>query len=140
MKTIRTLSVFLAVIFALTAAIQSKAQNQSMLFPVPGTYSTGSTDYDGCKVINFSNSGNSVITDLPRHPFTAFGLTGRPHDEDHLKFASPSINEKYLGQHPMYAQQVVHDKEGNLLFFIVDNNIYNRYGEANKLRMKNKLM
>ncbi len=114
MKTIRTLSVFLAAIIALTTAIQSMAQNQSMLLPVPGTYSTGSIDYDGCKVINFSNSGNPVITDLPRHPFTAFGLTGRPHDEDHLKFASPSMNEKYLGQHPMFAQQVVHDKDGRI--------------------------
>ena len=30
----------------------------------------------------------------------------------------------------MFAQQVVHDKDGNLLFFIVDNNIYNKYGKA----------
>jgi|AntAceMinimDraft_17_1070374.scaffolds.fasta_scaffold09426_2 hypothetical protein len=30
----------------------------------------------------------------------------------------------------MFAQNIVHDKDGNLLFFIVDNNIYNRYGEA----------
>jgi len=40
------------------------------------------------------------------------------------------MNEKYLGQHPMFAQNIVHDKDGKLLFFIVDNNIYNRYGEA----------
>ena len=110
--------------------IQGFAQNQSMLLPVPGIYSTSTNDYEGCKIINFSNPGNPVIYELPKHTFYVEGIQGRPHDEYDLGHADPSMNEKYLGQHPMFAQNIVHDKDGKLLFFIVDNNIYNRYGEA----------
>jgi hypothetical protein len=41
-----------------------------------------------------------------------------------------AVKEKYLGQKPLFAHQIVNDKDGNLLFFIVDNNIYNKYGYA----------
>ncbi|NLY23223.1 MAG: hypothetical protein GX048_07935 [Bacteroidales bacterium] len=101
-----------------------------MLLPVPGIYSTSTNDYEGCKIINFINPGNPVIYELPKHTFYVEGIKGRPHVEYDLEHADPSMDEKYLGQHPMFAQNVVHDKDGNLLFFIVDNNIYNRYGEA----------
>ena len=116
-------------LFAFTIfCIQVFAQNQSMMLPFSGINSAN--QYEGCKIINFSNPSNSVMSELPKHTFSVFGNQGRPHNEADLSQANPSINEKYLGQHPMYAQTVVHDKDGNLLFFIVDNNIYNQDGEA----------
>lgn len=122
----------------LSTAYTVQAQNQSMLLPIPGDVDPNPT---GSRCINFTNPANPSISQLPAHPFLIDPFTyGDPHIEAHLSIAGSLMNELYLGQHPMYAQQVVHDKEGNLLFFIVDNNIYNRYGEANKLRMKNKLM
>jgi len=86
-------------------------------------------------MLNFANTLNPVVESLPKHPFSCwyddiYYPEGNPHNEDHLANADPLMIEKYLGLHPMYAQSVVHDKDGNLLFFIVDNNIYNRYGEA----------
>ncbi len=36
----------------------------------------------------------------------------------------------YYGQHPVFCQNIQTDKLGNILFFIIDNNIYNRYGES----------
>lgn len=106
-------------------SFQSSAQNQSMLIPVPAENSS---------VINYINPSNPVITKLPAAELfrvgSQFGPLGNPHEETDLNNSFPSMNEIYLGQHPMFAQQVVHDKDGNLLFFIVDNNIYNRKGEA----------
>ena len=100
------------------------AQTQSMQLPIPS---------ENASVINFTDPANPVLTNLPVFPFNVggqFGHPGNPHNEDNLRDAYPPINEFYLGQHPMFCQSVVHDAEGNLLFFIVDNNIYNRYGEA----------
>ncbi|MCK9612916.1 MAG: hypothetical protein PHR81_05070 [Bacteroidales bacterium] len=87
------------------------AQNQSMLLPFSGdTYPTAT----GSKMINFMNPSNPIITTLPKHDFD-FGNSD-PHLEYDLH--APAIdnpdnlylfNEKYLGQHPMYAQRVVHD-------------------------------
>ncbi len=119
-----TLLLFASIIFC----IQVSAQNQSMMLPFSGINSVN--QYEGCKVINFSNPSNSIISELPKHTFYAFGVQGRPHVEADLQNSNISMNEKYLGQHPMFAQNVVHDKDGNLLFFIVDNNIYNKNGEA----------
>ncbi len=111
----------------------SFGQTQSMLLPVPGATSpTGP-----CVNINFSDNISPVITSLPYHPFY-YGLGyGDPHNETQLIQTQAAnyggvylFDEIYLGQHPMYAQNIVHDADGNLLFFIVDNNIYNRYGEA----------
>ncbi|MEI6851842.1 MAG: hypothetical protein WCL06_03325 [Bacteroidota bacterium] len=138
MKSTRTLSVFLIAIIMLLAKGQSSAQNQSILLSIPATYTTtGTYDYDGCKVINFTNPSSTSIADLPKQIFWVGGSQGRPHEEYDLNHSVPSnlysqylFNEKYLGQHPMMAQNVVHDKDGNILFFIVDNNIYNRKGEA----------
>ena len=135
MKNIRiTVFIVFAILF-LSGQYNANAQTQSWLLPIPGSTSpTGP-----CKMINFSDYTNPVITDLPSHSFTLPGpISGNPHDEDHLNAAiNPStqaylMDEKYLGQHPMFAQTVVHDEQGNLLFFIVDNNIYNRYGETMK--------
>ena len=97
------------------------AQTQSILLPIPS---------ENASMINFSDQFNPVLTSLPSFPFTvgAGGPSGLPHVEPHLQDAFPPMFEQYLGQHPMFAQTVVHDADGNLLFFIVDNNIYNRYG------------
>jgi len=126
-------------LFALAALLpiglcNVNGQTQSMLLPVPGSVSpTGP-----CTMINFSDNANSVITSLPFFTFDlSSGAPGNPHDEGQL-LNTQALNyggvylfdEIYLGQHPMFAQTVVHDADGNLLFFIVDNNIYNRYGEA----------
>ncbi len=128
----KTKFIFIAWIIIIIIQSQILAQNQSILRPFPGdTYPVAT----GSKMVNFTNPGSPVVQTLPRFDFEAWVLGnyynhGNPHDEDQLKYATPSMNEKYLGQHPMFAQQVVHDKDGNLLFFIVDNNIYNRNGEA----------
>ena len=39
---------------------------------------------------------------------------------------------EYFGQSPLYAQTIVYDEKcsNNILFFIVDENIYNKYGKA----------
>lgn len=108
-------------LFAFTIfCIQVSAQNQSMMLPFSGINSANI--YEGNKVINFIDPSNSVPSELPKHTFLAAGNTGRPHIEGDLAQATPSMNEMYLGQHPMYAQNIVHDADGNLLFFIVDNN------------------
>jgi len=116
----------------LSVRMVCNSQTQSMLLPVPGaTTATGP-----CSVINFSSNYNPVITSLPAHPFLYANNPGNPHVENQLELTLSyqngiyRIDEVYLGQHPMYAQNIVHDADGNLLFFIVDNNIYNRYGEA----------
>jgi len=125
--------IFILVVVIILSFTQGQllSQNQSILLPFSGdTYSP-----TGSKMLNFANTLNPVVESLPKHPFSCwyddiYYPEGNPHNEDHLANADPLMIEKYLGQHPMYAQSVVHDKDGNLLFFIVDNNIYNRYGEA----------
>ncbi len=131
-------STWLLMVFTIIC-IQIPAQNQSMMLPFSGINSNA-TQFEGNKIINFQVPNNSSMMELPKHLFSS-GATNPadPHNENHLASADPLMIEKYLGQHPMFAQQVVHDKGGNLLFFIVDNDIYNRYGKANKLRKKNKL-
>lgn len=135
MKCFRFLS-FVAFIFLfLTGMFNANAQTQSFLLPFPGSTSpTGP-----CMMINFSDNANPVITELPSLPFSYLGQNGDPHDENQLMNTGPTnpnsnyeylFEEVYLGQHPKYAQSVVHDKHGNLLFFILDNNIYNRRGKA----------
>ncbi len=112
-------------LFAFTIfCIQVSAQNQSMMLPFSGINS--GNQYEGNKVINFTNPSDAVITELPQHIFYVGAAQGHPHDEYDLSQANPSMNEMYLGQHPMFGQNVVHDADGNLLFFIVDNNIYNK--------------
>jgi len=118
---------FVTNIIAIVFSSIAFAQNQSMLLPVPAG---SSTSINGSKVINFVNPTNSVITPLPFFSFNYGNNAGDPHNEQQLLTVSSLMNEKYLGQHPMFAQNIVHDKDGKLLFFIVDNNIYNRYGEA----------
>ena len=101
------------------------AQTQSMQLPIPSENSA---------VINFTDPANPVLLNLPATQFNVGqnGPIGDPHNEYDLEYAFPPMFEQYLGQHPMFAQTVVHDEQGNLLFFIVDNNIYNRYGETMK--------
>ena len=104
-------------------SVTAKSQTQSTQLPIPS---------ENASVINFTNPANPNLVALPTNSFinTDLNLPGLPHDEYDLEFASPSIYEAYVGQHPMYGQTVVNDADGNLLFFIVDNNIYNRYGVA----------
>lgn len=107
----------------MTVSITVKSQTQSMQLPIPS---------ESGSVINFIDPVAPAITNLPAHAFYINNdptQIGDPHDELHLQDPTPPMFEKYLGQHPMFGQTVVHDNDGNLLFFIVDNNIYNRYGE-----------
>ncbi len=102
----------------------SLAQTQSQQLPIPS---------ENASVINFTDPAAPAITNLPAHDFYVDGdpnNPGDPHNENHLVHSDPVFIERYLGQHPMYGQTIIHDAEGNLLFFIVDNNIYNRYGVA----------
>jgi hypothetical protein len=103
--------------------------SQSVLLSIPGSVTPfGPTGY-----ISFLNQTSPQFEELPAHSFVNTnnpGQPGNPHSEEDLNFASPSIAEKYLGQHPLFAQSVVHDMNGEIVFFIIDNNIYNRYGVA----------
>ena len=55
-------------------------------------------------------------------------------DDSDLELAwntDPTIfDDSYQGQFPKFCSQLVHDERGNLLFFIIDNNVYNEYGES----------
>ena len=104
------------------------SQNQSVLLPIPGDHSTNPTGT--CQMIDFSNPSSPDIVALPAHPFLVNGNPGNPRLESDLYFATPSMDEYYLGQHPMYAQNITYDENGDILFFIIDNNIYNRYGKS----------
>ena len=126
MKNHRIMQQTAFMILFLTIQFKIMAQNQSMLLPIPGN--------NNSTLINFVNPENPVISCLPSHLFYHDNLPTPidPHNEQQLEYddVKNAMNTMYLGQHPMYAQTVVHDKEGNLLFFIVDNNIYNQDGEA----------
>ncbi len=121
MKTFTYL--FVLVIILITIHGKLEAQNQSILLPFSGdTYPTAT----GSKMINFTNSLNPIVESLPRFTFTVYDPTipgnrpGNPHDVSdlHAPATDPNniylFNEKYLGQHPMFAQQVVHDKDGRI--------------------------
>ena len=103
------------------------AKGQSLLLPVPGSAtSDGPTGY-----IDFTDPGNPQFVEFPAHYFEiATNIQGNPHLEVDLANSDVPMYEKYLGQHPMYAQSVVHDTNGEIVFFIIDYNIYNRYGEV----------
>ncbi|MDD2635082.1 MAG: hypothetical protein PHW82_06240, partial [Bacteroidales bacterium] len=51
-----------------------------------------------------------------------------------------AVKEKYLGQKPLFAHQIVNDSAGNLLFFIIDNNIYDKYGYAFEITVNNQVV
>ena len=74
MNTITFLKNKLMLFASIIFCIQGFAQNQSMLLPVPGIYSTSTNDYEGCKIINFINPGNPVIYELPKHTFYVEGI------------------------------------------------------------------
>jgi hypothetical protein len=99
--------IYIFVLFLFSTFCQNKiteAQSQSMLLPIPCTSSS---------VINFTDYNAPIISTLPAHDFTYNNAPGDPHDEQQIHYPdNTSINEKYLGQHPMYAQQVAHDKDG----------------------------
>ena len=84
---------------------------QMKLFPLPQN-----------SYIDFNDVTSAQIINLPYYGWNPI------HNESDLN--NSAMNEHYLGQHPKYAQTIVNDKEGNLLFFIVDNNIYNKDGNG----------
>ncbi len=103
----------------------SQSDKQSKLLPVSSS-----------EVINFHDLTAPIIQ-LPYDPF----LNNPLHDETDIINAIcflPGVNSDnnpndemyYVGQHPVYCQAIVHDRNGNILFQIVDNNIYNRFGES----------
>ena len=131
MNNIRTILSFIFGISLTTMFAQSEIQ--SKLLPI----SSG-------EAINFNNPTSPVIQ-LPMDPT----LRNAAHDESTLwnnicfkdyfdqglysntvDDGTSNISTNYYGQHPMFCQAVAHDKNGNILFHIVDNNIYNRNGES----------
>ncbi|MFH2142068.1 MAG: T9SS type A sorting domain-containing protein [Bacteroidota bacterium] len=95
-------------------------------------------------VIDF-NSDIEQIKQLPSHSYVMnemyIGQTLNPLDETMLDYAyqeytaygDPTHTELftyYRGQSPKFCQSIVHDADGNLLFFIIDNNIYNHEGKS----------
>ncbi len=99
----------LLLLLALTFGVQ--AQEQSLLLPIPGDVEPDPT---GSRCINFSNPANPTISQLPAHAFyISPGISGDPHSESDLFAFASLMNEYYLGQHPAFAQSLVHDPQGN---------------------------
>ncbi len=130
----KCISICITVTFVICINFITKCQNQSILLPIPCATSFTGPD----KILEFTNNSNAVISNLPSYQLMLpGGVQGNPHIDEDLSHAlanAPdniySFNEKYLGQHPKFGQQVVHDKDGTILFFIVDNNIYNKHGNS----------
>ncbi len=100
--------------------------------------------------IDFKDPNNPIVTSLPIHPNS--GFTSPVTDESVLYSnivfdcngcasipgAPVPLNPEgddgtvtplyYLGQSPAFCQNIVTDDYGNVMFYIVDNNIYNRFG------------
>ncbi|MDD3740809.1 MAG: T9SS type A sorting domain-containing protein [Bacteroidales bacterium] len=77
--------------------------------------------------LNFNNPNSPAQFNLPTHTIPDFYLI---HD-DNPEQLSTFVNELvavYPGFTPVFAHQIVNDRSGNLLFFIVDNFIYNKNG------------
>ncbi|MCF8373021.1 MAG: T9SS type A sorting domain-containing protein [Bacteroidales bacterium] len=100
----------------------SQASSQNVLMPIPSGH-----------VMDFTGCGTGGNASLP----IGFDPTPcNPKDESSLSsyywgsnyYELPFLDGFYIGQYPKFCQQVVHDDRGNILFFIVDNNIYNRNG------------
>ncbi|MBN2682667.1 MAG: hypothetical protein JXR58_09175, partial [Bacteroidales bacterium] len=67
------------------------------------------------------------VSELPVNPLPSPDFEALETDDFYME----EIAEKYYGQRPMYCQSIVYDYEDNdneILFFIVDNNIYNKNG------------
>jgi hypothetical protein len=102
------------------------AQTQSLILPISGSNGPNNPS----SVLNFLDPTTPSVNALPYTQLTVNNVPRDPHDENYLELSDIPIYDAYVGQHPMYGQTVVNDADGNLLFFIVDNNIYNRYGVA----------
>jgi len=136
MKKFTLITLFFLVVLLLNAQIY-----QNKLLGIPNG-----------NVINF-NRTPAVINKLPIHPYllqsNQTGTGGvsysagdelNPFDEDLLlqcfyvdyDYSSPSdysnLFTEYRGQYPKFCQTIVNDRDGNLIFFIIDNNIYNSKG------------
>lgn len=109
--------------FVLLCLINVSTAQESKLLPIPS---------EDASWINFYNLTNPEIEVIPAaQSFTIPpGTTpGNNHNEANLNaITNPPLNVQFLGQHPRFAQAVAHDNDGNVLFYIVDNNIYNRFG------------
>ena len=81
--------------------------------------------------INYNNTTAPSTFNLPTNSIDDFNLL-TDDNPTVLSTISGSGNEslsaKYPGFTPVFAHQIVNDKSGNLLFFIVDNYIYNKNG------------
>lgn len=106
-------------------AIYAQSGTQSKLLPIASS-----------EVLNFNDPAGPVLQ-LPYDP----GIANPLHNETDIINAicfqpgvssdnDPNTDLYYVGQHPAYCQAIVHDRNGNILFQIVDNNIYNRFGES----------
>ncbi len=88
--------------------------------------------------MDFTDCATSATTPLPIStsftPYQPFDPLDEASLDAHFNDASGGnlylLDENYVGQYPMFCQQIVHDRKGNIQFFIVDNNIYNKYGES----------
>lgn len=117
---IKTVLVFVGLLIC-NLCFYSPLSSQNLLMPIP---SGEVMDFAGCGI------GGNISLPIGYDPTPC-----NPQDESSLEafygFTSQltaDLNEFYIGQYPKFCQQVVHDSRGNILFFIVDNNIYNKNG------------
>jgi len=82
------------------------------------------------KILNFENSNVTYIVELPHSSQQSYETLGEEDFEDFIVELENPIEEVYYGQPPMFCQAVQYDKWGNILFFIVDNNIFNASGQG----------
>lgn len=134
MRTKRTIKSILLLLLAGLLLGQVNAQNgtQSKLLPI----SSG-------EVLNFYNTIQPLITQLPFDET----VTNIPvhNEEDIIDLIcideSGEIDcHNYVGQHPIFCQAIVYDKNGDVRFHIVDNNIYNRHGKGFQISANQELL
>ena len=107
------------IIFANVLVLETVAQ--SKLMPLPNGYA-----------MDFQDCPDATYYELPKSTYLQGSYD--PLDESNLcnNFSNnvELLDDNYIGQYPKYCQQTIHDERGNLLFFIVDNNIYNNEGRG----------
>ncbi|MDY0142871.1 MAG: hypothetical protein RBR97_13355 [Bacteroidales bacterium] len=96
----------------------------------------GQAKYHTIPNVRMKTTSPSGINELPWHYHdNQDTLSFNPFYESNWEMETAderynAVKEKYLGQKPLFAHQIVNDSAGNLLFFIIDNNIYDKYGYA----------
>lgn len=81
--------------------------------------------------INMNNSSSPMVTTLTTNSIPGFNLLTDNNPSGlsfHAGYGYETLSHMYPGFTPVFTHQIVNDKDGNILFFIIDNYIYNKNG------------